>query len=637
VTSFTSIESQKAPLHSETNDQNLAAKLRDLYAAIVSRSEKVRENFPVSGVDKEASRDNFLAYLALRENDLSKLQMSLADEGLSSLGRLEAHVLESIERVLSHMSVAPVETKLVKISGAVASSILADRSRTLLGRPRDGRRTRIMVTLDPATMYQPEMLEQLLLSGMDIARINCAHDTPREWGMLIGAIRTAEERLIQRDKGIGRSCRILMDVAGPKIRTGSLSLEVRPLKLSVPKDALGRTTKFYEGVLDCEAKLTEKLQLTGMMPTFTIAIKNQGSLAQIEVGERLRFQDARGRTRTLAVLERVTPSKVRVGLAKTAYLEEDLEISCESGGTLVTGPTKPQPVDLWVNAGDKLRLYRDPKRLGHVASKEEPAGISCTFPEALVSVKIGDQVFIDDGKIGAIVREINDDFITLEVASPEDSSASIKPEKGLNLPDSRIDLSALTPEDVKDLNFIVEHATAIGLSFVHRPSDIYDLSSALKKLGHEDLGIIAKIETKEAVHNLAEILLAGLTLPKFGVLIARGDLAVEVGFENLAFVQEDILCMCEAAHVPVIFATQVLETLAKSGLPSRAEITDAAMGTRAECVMLNKGPHIVEAVKTLSGLLSVEERHQMKKRQIFREFTEQYGIFGKSEKPRASA
>jgi pyruvate kinase len=111
------------------------------------------------------------------------------------------------------------------------------------------------------------------------------------------------------------------------------------------------------------------------------------------------------------------------------------------------------------------------------------------------------------------------------------------------------------------------------------------------------------------------------------VLIARGDLAVEVGFENLAFVQEDILCMCEAAHVPVIFATQVLETLAKSGLPSRAEITDAAMGIRAECVMLNKGPHILEATKTLAGLLSIEERHQMKKRQIFREFTKQYGIF----------
>jgi len=79
-------------------------------------------------------------------------------------------------------------------------------------------------------------------------------------------------------------------------------------------------------------------------------------------------------------------------------------------------------------------------------------------------------------------------------------------------------------------------------------------------------------------------------------MIARGDLLVEIGYERLAEVQEEILWLCEAAHVPVIWATQVLEGLAQKGLPSRAEITDAAMGVRAECVMLNKGPHIIEAV-----------------------------------------
>ncbi|HYV52388.1 MAG TPA: pyruvate kinase, partial [Candidatus Eisenbacteria bacterium] len=159
------------------------------------------------------------------------------------------------------------------------------------------------------------------------------------------------------------------------------------------------------------------------------------------------------------------------------------------------------------------------------------------------------------------------------------------------------------------------------------PQDLYDLRSALDKLGRPDIGIVAKIETADAIHNLAHILIAGLELPKFGILIARGDLAVEVGFENLALVQEDILCLCEAAHIPVILATQVLETLAKSGLPTRAEITDAAMGQRAECVMLNKGTHILEAVKTLSRLLSAEERHYIKKRHVFREFTKQRGVF----------
>jgi pyruvate kinase len=237
-------------------------------------------------------------------------------------------------------------------------------------------------------------------------------------------------------------------------------------------------------------------------------------------------------------------------------------------------------------------------------------------------------MFIDDGKIETITREVQKEYLEMEVLIPADTATAIKPQKGLNFPDTSMNIPALTEEDKENLDFVSGHATAVGMSFVHRGQDLISLHEEMKKRDNPDeLGIIAKIETKEAVHKLGEILLAGLNLPKFGVMIARGDLAVEVGFENLAFVQEDILCMYEAAHIPVVFATQVLETLAKSGFPSRAEITDAVTGTRAECVMLNKGPHILEATRTLSNLLSVEERHQIKKRQIFREFTQQTGIF----------
>jgi pyruvate kinase len=96
-------------------------------------------------------------------------------------------------------------------------------------------------------------------------------------------------------------------------------------------------------------------------------------------------------------------------------------------------------------------------------------------------------------------------------------------------------------------------------------------------------------------------------------MIARGDLAVEVGYERLAEIQEEILWLCEAAHIPVIWATQVLETLVKKGIPSRAEMTDAAMGERAECVMLNKGPYIAEAVTILDDVLQRMQAHQIKK------------------------
>ena len=102
-------------------------------------------------------------------------------------------------------------------------------------------------------------------------------------------------------------------------------------------------------------------------------------------------------------------------------------------------------------------------------------------------------------------------------------------------------------------------------------------------------------------------------------MIARGDLAVEVGYERLAELQEEIMWLCEAAHLPVIWATQVLEQLATSGLPSRAEISDAAMGERAECVMLNKGPHIDEAVAVLEEILRRMAGHHYRKNALLRQ------------------
>jgi pyruvate kinase len=95
-------------------------------------------------------------------------------------------------------------------------------------------------------------------------------------------------------------------------------------------------------------------------------------------------------------------------------------------------------------------------------------------------------------------------------------------------------------------------------------------------------------------------------------------LAIEVGFDRLAEVQEEILWFSEAAHLPVIWATQVLETLAKTGIPSRAEVTDAAMSVRAECVMLNKGEHITDAVRFLDNILQRMQAHQLKKRSMLR-------------------
>jgi pyruvate kinase len=144
------------------------------------------------------------------------------------------------------------------------------------------------------------------------------------------------------------------------------------------------------------------------------------------------------------------------------------------------------------------------------------------------------------------------------------------------------------------------------------------LQEQLARLGAKHVGVILKIETRKAFENLPNLLLASLCAPPVGVMVARGDLGVEVGFERLAEVQEEILWLCEAAHMPVIWATQVLESMATKGAPSRAEVSDAVMSGRAECVMLNKGPYIVETVRFLNGILERMDAHQSKRRALMR-------------------
>jgi pyruvate kinase len=175
----------------------------------------------------------------------------------------------------------------------------------------------------------------------------------------------------------------------------------------------------------------------------------------------------------------------------------------------------------------------------------------------------------------------------------------------------------------------------VGLSFTNSAADVKALREELARRGGEHVAAVVKIETKRGFANLPHILLEAMGFPACGVMIARGDLAVETGFERLAEVQEEILWVCEAAHVPVIWATQVLEALTKRGHATRAEITDAAMGQAAECVMLNKGLHIQRAVRVLDDILQRMQGHRAKKRSMLRKL-ELAALFRPGLKPPAS-
>jgi pyruvate kinase len=239
--------------------------------------------------------------------------------------------------------------------------------------------------------------------------------------------------------------------------------------------------------------------------------------------------------------------------------------------------------------------------------------VSCTLPDALARVGVGERAWLDDGKIGGRVRRVSAGDVEIEIVHAAPAGSKLHADRGINFPDSDLQLPALTNKDLDDLPFVAAHADIVGLSWVQCAEDVLELQARLRGLGAEHIGIMLKIETRQAFERLPELLLAAMRDRAVGVMIARGDLAVECGWEHLAEVQEQILWVCEAAHVPVVWATQVLESLAKNGLPSRAEITDAAMGVRAECVMLNKGTHIGEAIRVLDRILQRMGTHQSKK------------------------
>jgi pyruvate kinase len=273
-----------------------------------------------------------------------------------------------------------------------------------------------------------------------------------------------------------------------------------------------------------------------------------------------------------------------------------------------------------VRHGDLIAIVK-PGGLDPVAAAAAPFAVECALPEALAAAVLGDRVFIDDGKIAAEIERAEAWGVVARVTRVRERGVRLKPERALNFPDTAVQVGALTGHDRKDLEFVAAHADAIEFSFVQTAEDVAALQAALAALRPDDwrtLGLVLKIETAQAVANLPEIIVQAAGRQPAAVMIARGDLSVEIGFARTAEIQEEILWLAEAAGVPAIWATQVLETLVKTGLPSRGEMTDAAMAARAECVMLNKGPYLLEAIDQLQALLRRMDANQHKKAPLLR-------------------
>lgn len=502
-------------MYEEDHIRSIIHQLLAVRESIMQREQEYQPMLDKLDENHFKSARNLVRYLALRTFNLREIQPKLSNLGISSIGTSERYTLGNLDNILHllHLLVGEKyygEKLHYEHQTTVFSSWekLQRNTFTLFGKST-GNTPHIMVTMPGEAAENQALIKNLLQEGMNVARINCSHDEESVWKMIIDNIRREE-------KAQGRYCKIYMDLAGPKIRTGKVAL----IKMKKKKG------------------------------------KKQINYISLNIGETLHLYKAD-----------------------------------------VLGTNA-----IYTESGDLIA----------------PAKISMTLPQIFDDLKPNQRIWFDDGKIGAVVQSIQEKYAVLEVTHTGIKGGRLRAEKGINLPETDLDLPPLTGDDLKILPFIAKHADIVGYSFVRHPKDVATLRKHLLKYGREDIGLVLKIENRIAFHNLPALLFAAMKHRAIGVMIARGDLAIEVGWERIAEVQEEILWICEAAHIPIIWATQVLESLAKTGTASRAEITDAAMSNRAECVMLNKGPFIVEAVHMLGDILNRMYEHQWKKKRTLR-------------------
>ncbi len=581
------------------------------------RLEKYQAYYRAGVFNKSAL--NLAHYLALRQFDLRHLQDRLAQAGLSSLGRSEASVLSTLDAVIEVLKRATDEGYLPSDKNPSESGfnrglqLLDQHSIELFGPFHENSKVHVMVTLATEAAWDYGLILALLEKGMACARINCAHDDPSLWRGMIRNIRRAETET-------GKICRILMDLAGHKIRTGAIALGSAVYHIKVKKDVYGNVIAPGRLVLTANADKKPENAEEGKA-LFNVSIP-EALHKRLNPGSCLGFVDTRGKQRCLQVEQALSDTEWLVNCNKNSYLASGCELAlgegAESEDTFNLGVFAGEPLEIRLFKNDLLLLTEN-EVAGAPAEYDEngilvkPAQIGCTLSSFSTKLKIGQPVWIDDGKLGAIVERVSEAGALLRVTQARSSGVRIQSDKGINFPDTELGLPPLSEKDLADLDFACSHADLIGFSFVETLADMDYLMAGLAKRNATELPIIAKIETNTALKNLPDIILGTIGRHSLGIMIARGDLAVELGSARLAEVQEELLWLCEAAHVPVIWATQVLESIAKKGVRSRPEFTDAAMAVRAECVMLNKGPYILDAIEALVNVMIRMQEHQRKK------------------------
>lgn len=534
---------------------------------------------------------NMQDFLSLKKFDLTMLQKALVDIGFSSLEWSHFYLIYTIEKQLqvlgNILGYSPIQISKEPSPQDVYAS-MQQRSRFL--KSHESCENSVMVTLPSEAAEDPAFIQGLAARNIDIVRINTAHDSLPQWKKMAQIVKRINQTVRQENP-----ISIYVDLAGPKIRTGEIQQVTVPLKIRPNEHSMLLLT-------------TKKLQES----TLPNNICNQCIVVEHwfnkrRKGEKVLLTHPELKNRKLHI-KKIDEKGIWLDFDKKLIIDQESRFEIQDNKKDQTPIYNLSQIEqeIRVFIGNYIWLRSDCSAIGHLLEEGTvaKAEIACSSEEIFDFIEIEAPLYIDDGKIGLRVTEKTDYGVLCRVEHAKPNGSVLKGEKGINFPETNLDIGAVTHLDKQNLRAVIGFADIIGISFTQKASDVAEVKSILQENNKELTGLVAKIETKKGVQRLPFILMELFSWQNSCVMIARGDLAIEVGFENLPRIQEEILELCEAAHTPVIYATQIMENMMKKNLPSRAEIIDASMAQRADCIMLNKGLFAVETIDMLGKILN---------------------------------
>ncbi len=473
----------------------ILAELEQIRQSCLSAEHEFAESIDKACAQSKASVRNLLHYLAFRTHDLRELQPKLASMGLSSLGRAESNILAGLEAVIAVLESLNGSTP-IRLSQSddfeTGPAKLRENADRLLGPSPKGRAVRIMVTLPTEAAHSYDFVKNLIAAGTDVVRVNCAHDCEQEWSGMIENVRRANREL-------GRSCKVLMDLAGPKLRTGAITRGYHVVHWRVSRDEGGSAIAPATIAL-VSRHMPERLPVDAILPV------PQALIQVAEPGDLVHLKDSQNRKRQLTIAEK--HGDFCIGKCpQGAFVLNGIALRVAREGKVIAEgrvhdlpfveePIHLRPKDLLVVTKAPRTQVQSAREKGDGLASSKIPHISCTLPEAFSNAKAGEPIFFDDGKIQGVIREVHPDRMLVEIVHTGLRGAKLGSSKGINLPETDLSIPAITDKDRQDLDFVVQHADLVGLSFVRCAGDVLELERELAKREMNRLGIILKIESR---------------------------------------------------------------------------------------------------------------------------------------------